>query len=76
MPPPPAPRASCLQHFNFPASARNRSKQWFNTPTFPGHESEDCLFLNVFAPGAPPWPSSSKAVMVWLHGGSFQFGSG
>ncbi|KAG6103280.1 hypothetical protein E4U14_006335, partial [Claviceps sp. LM454 group G7] len=34
------------------------------------------LFLNVFAPGAAPWPSPSKAVMVWLHGGSFQFGSG
>ncbi|KAG6107391.1 hypothetical protein E4U14_004173 [Claviceps sp. LM454 group G7] len=71
-----APGPSCLQHFNYPASARNRSKQWFNTPPFPGHESEDCLFLNVFAPGAAPWPSPSKAVMVWLHGGSFQFGSG
>ncbi|KAG6102301.1 hypothetical protein E4U30_007228 [Claviceps sp. LM220 group G6] len=44
-PRPLVPRASCLQHFNFPASARNRSKQWFNTPPFPGHESEDCLFL-------------------------------
>ena len=37
-------------------------------PTF----SEDCLFLNVTAPaGGGPYP-----VLVWLHGGSFQRGSG
>jgi para-nitrobenzyl esterase len=36
--------------------------------------SEDCLYLNIWAPGAAsdgPWP-----VMVWLHGGGFQLGSG
>jgi para-nitrobenzyl esterase len=31
--------------------------------------SEDCLFLNVFAPAATP--SERKPVMVWLHGGAW-----
>ena len=31
--------------------------------------SEDCLFLNVFAPSATP--ETKKPVMVWLHGGSW-----
>lgn len=35
-------------------------------------QNEDCLSLNVWAPGddAPPRP-----VMVWLHGGAYTFGS-
>ncbi len=36
--------------------------------------SEDCLYLNIWAPAdAPP---RSLPVMVWLHGGSFDSGSG
>jgi para-nitrobenzyl esterase len=40
--------------------------------------SEDCLFLNVFAPDATPGKASSahgaggrRPVMVWLHGGAW-----
>ena len=33
----------------------------------PGDESEDCLFLNIFAPNAFQQP---KPVMVWIHGGA------
>ncbi|HLZ75673.1 carboxylesterase/lipase family protein [Phenylobacterium sp.] len=39
-----------------------------------GAQSEDCLFLNVFAPAKTP--KSGDAVMVFIHGGSFIRGSG
>jgi carboxylesterase type B len=35
--------------------------------------SEDCLFLNVYAPVTP---ASGRAVMVFIHGGNFRQGSG
>lgn len=38
-----------------------------------GLMSEDCLFLNVFAPDPP---GSGLPVMLWIHGGAFVFGSG
>ncbi|MER6345072.1 carboxylesterase/lipase family protein [Streptomyces sp. NPDC001595] len=40
--------------------------------TPPASMSEDCLTLNIWAPAGTEQP---KAVMVWLHGGGFQFGS-
>jgi len=36
--------------------------------------TEDCLFVNVFTPEVNP--AQKRAVMVWIHGGGFQFGSG
>ena len=36
-------------------------------------ESEDCLRLNVFTPGAD---NRARPVMVWMHGGGFTSGSG
>jgi para-nitrobenzyl esterase len=41
-----------------------------------GHEatSEDCLYLNIWAP--PANPASLKApIIVWIHGGGFSIGS-
>ncbi|GAB0136282.1 hypothetical protein EsDP_00004589 [Epichloe bromicola] len=61
---------------NKPASAsQNSVPRWFNTPSYPVGESEDCLFLNVYAPGDAA-AGSGKAVMVWFHGGGFKFGTG
>ena len=37
--------------------------------------SEDCLFLNVWAPAGTK-KDSKLPVMVWIHGGAFVFGSG
>ncbi|EOC0982296.1 carboxylesterase/lipase family protein, partial [Cronobacter sakazakii] len=39
----------------------------------PGAFSEDCLYLNVWAPVARETP---LPVMVWLHGGGFTLGAG
>jgi para-nitrobenzyl esterase len=40
----------------------------------PVESSEDCLYLNVWAPEWPP--AHALPVMVWLHGGSNRVGSG
>ena len=37
--------------------------------------SEDCLHLNVFSPETTFSSGVKHPVMVWLHGGGFQFGS-
>jgi len=42
--------------------------------TYVGRMSEDCLFLNVFVPSTIK-PNDNKAIMVWIHGGRFAFGS-
>jgi carboxylesterase type B len=39
-------------------------------------ESEDCLYLNLFAPAPTNGSSVGKTVMVWFFGGALQFGSG
>ena len=41
-----------------------------------GPASEDCLFLNVWAPGAGVASAAKAPVMVWLHGGGDTTGAG
>lgn len=45
------------------------SRGWFGEGIGGG---EDCLFLNVYTPSL----TGTRAVMVWIHGGSFTSGSG
>ncbi|HEY3798474.1 MAG TPA: carboxylesterase family protein [Caulobacteraceae bacterium] len=44
------------------------------TPDVPITQSEDCLVLNVFTPGVND--GGKRPVMVWIHGGGFDIGSG
>nr|POE89912.1 acetylcholinesterase [Quercus suber] len=37
-------------------------------------ESEDCLYLNVFAPSTPA-PAGGRAVIFFIYGGGFMFGN-
>jgi len=42
-----------------------------------GAQSQDCLYLNVWTPGAGPSSRAKRRpVMVWIHGGAFILGSG
>lgn len=50
-------------------------KKYFNNPDLaPPRESEDCLYLNVFAPQDAN-ATNLKPVMFWLFGVSPQLGS-
>lgn len=36
--------------------------------------SEDCLYLNIWTPSLKLKTNNKRPVMVWLHGGAFQYG--
>ena len=38
--------------------------------------SEDCLYLNIYAPAGSRKSRKLLPVMIWLHGGAFMQGSG
>lgn len=48
--------------------------EWIWAIGSPGF-SEDCLYLNIYTPSAPA-PAGGYPVMLFLHGGSWVFGSG
>ncbi|TKA21640.1 hypothetical protein B0A50_08816, partial [Salinomyces thailandicus] len=63
---------ACIQQFVYPEAAQLFVNSVFNNPAPP--ESEDCLYLNVYAPSTPA-PADGRAVMFFLYGGSLQFGT-
>ena len=57
-----------------PTAPQARDNSGTTAAGSPAQQSEDCLVLNVFAPG--PSGGQKRPVMVWLHGGGFSSGSG
>ncbi|XP_061177985.1 cocaine esterase-like [Saccostrea echinata] len=49
--------------------------QLSDNPYFIGRMSEDCLNLNIYVP-YPLKHTHKRAVMIWIHGGGYIFGSG
>lgn len=64
-------KPACIQQFNYPEAAREFTIDLFNTPPPAAGESEDCLYINVYAPAG----GKGKTVMFWIYGGALQFGS-
>jgi len=50
-----------------PLAAQQFTEAVFNL--IPVGESEDCLYLNVYAPSTPP-SQNGRAVLFWIHGGN------
>lgn len=65
-------KPACIQQFVYPLASQEFTELVFNTPT--PQESEDCLYLNVYAPAAPA-AGKGRAVMFWIYGGSLEFGN-
>ncbi len=64
-PAPPAPWRTPVLAVQFGAAAPQRGDE--------PNQSEDCLFLNVWTPGAD---AARRPVMVYIHGGAYATGSG
>ncbi|KAF7306522.1 Carboxylic ester hydrolase [Mycena indigotica] len=62
---------SCVQQFSYARAAMNI--RLFNNPENPPKESEDCLFLNIWAPSRR---GKKLPVVMWIYGGSLSFGTG
>ncbi|UPX15672.1 uncharacterized protein EKO05_0006113 [Ascochyta rabiei] len=65
-------KPACIQQFRYPQVSSQFTQSVFNNP--PPVESEDCLYLNVYAPSGSPG-GNGRAVMFWIYGGSLQFGN-
>lgn len=50
--------------------------QCFSEIRSTGIQSEDCLYLNIFIPINILRANKTNAVVVWIHGGSYNVGSG
>ncbi|KAF7299743.1 Carboxylic ester hydrolase [Mycena chlorophos] len=62
---------ACVQQFN--GALASLDQKIFNNPSDPPAESEDCLFLNVWAPSPA---GQGLPVVLWIYGGGLSFGTG
>jgi carboxylesterase type B len=67
-------KPACIQEFGGPEGIRELLQLFVNTPPPEAGESEDCLYVNVWAPASPP-PRGGRTVMFWMYGGNLQLGS-
>jgi para-nitrobenzyl esterase len=58
----------------YPGNVGQALGQLFTPPDDIARQDEDCLFLNVWTPQLGG--SKKRPVMVWFHGGGFNYGSG
>lgn len=66
----------CVQQFESLLNLFGRFKEVFNDPgSPPPEESEDCMYVNVFAPPGTK-AGDKKTVMFWVFGGNLAFGGG
>ncbi|WVW78240.1 hypothetical protein I302_100193 [Kwoniella bestiolae CBS 10118] len=62
--------------YNFSVTAQKQPPACLQSPNgLAGTQSEDCLYLNVYAPQGSNATSAYLPVMVWIYGGSFTSGS-
>ena len=57
--------------FGLTAPQSNLGRGFFSAT--PEQSGEDCLFLNIWSPGAD---DKRRPVLFWIHGGAFTIGSG
>ncbi|KAF2852057.1 alpha/beta-hydrolase [Plenodomus tracheiphilus IPT5] len=73
-------KPACLQQFRYPLARALFTRSVYDDPPPGAGESEDCLYLNVYAPAAVGGEASvgergkGRAVLFWIYGGSLQFG--
>jgi para-nitrobenzyl esterase len=59
---------------SYPGNVGPALSQVFTPPDDIARQNEDCMFLNVWTPQLGG--SKKRPVMVWFHGGGFNYGSG
>jgi para-nitrobenzyl esterase len=59
---------------SYPGNVGAALGQVFTPPDDLARQNEDCMFLNVWTPRLGG--SKKRPVMVWFHGGGFNYGSG